>query len=176
MDDLKTVLSQIQKESQSLMQAALAYSGDKVERAAQADDLAERLQALQERVEGAAADRPELTLLWETIERDLIFVKFAATEEVPEPADQVASEAAAINREAFELAKAVVQGQISPETCQAQVRQLDQRIQDLVGKPGQESPEVQTALAEADLDLTYAFAGGKGATSVRLARYLQTIE
>lgn len=183
MEDLKVILSQLHEESQALMQAALAYAGDEVERAAQAGDLEERLEALREHYELAAADRPELTVLWQAIERDLIFVQFAATEEQPEPADeqpepanQVASEATAINQAAFALAKAVVRGEISQEDCQASVRELDQRIQGLVGKPGQESPEVQAALAEADLDLTYAYEGGKGAMSLRMAQFLQASE
>ena len=176
MDDLKKLLTQLHEESQALMQAALAYAGDEAERAAQASELEKRYEALRTQYELVAADRPELTVLWQAIERDLIFVQFAATEEQAEPADQVASEAAAINQEAFALAKAVKRGEISQANCQAKVRELDQRIQDLVGQPGQESPDVQAALAEADLDLTYAYEGGQGAMSLRMAHFLQASE
>jgi hypothetical protein len=177
MSDLKSTLNEIREETRRMTQAALDESGDPAVRAERARELDEQLQATREELEAAGPERDQLEAVWSAIERDLIFLQFDAGQDEGEesPAGDTVARALAINREAFELAKGVIHGRIDQQERQDRVRELDDRMQGLVGLPGQDSPEAQHALSEADLDLTFAYEGGKGAMSLRVQRYLEEI-
>ena len=46
-------------------------------------------------------------------------------------------------------------------------------MKELAHRPGNEAPEVQKALGDADLDLTFVYDGGKGPMSLRMHRFMQ---
>jgi len=182
MDDLKSKLSDLYAETQSLTQDALEESGDADARAARARELDEQLRALRAELDQVESDQAELERIWEAAERDVIFLLFEAGESQEEPAqgevtaEDVTARAMAISADAFDLAKAVIHKQIGQEERQKRVQELDQRLVDLAGLPGQDSPEVQEALSEADLDLNFAYEGGSGPMSLRVHHYLEGLK
>jgi hypothetical protein len=182
MNDLKETLSSLHDETQAMVNEALDNAGDPSHRGAHAQELEKKLQTLREELDKSDQAQDELEIIWQAVERDLIFLLFEAGEEQETTetkeitADDVRSRAIAINTEAFELVKAVIHNQIDQEERQKRVRELDQRLVDLVGMPGRDAPEVQHALSEADLDLTYAYNGGVGAMSLRVNRYLEQLD
>jgi hypothetical protein len=67
----------------------------------------------------------------------------------------------------------MVGGQVDQSKLQEKVLELDKRLKELAHLPGHEAPDVQKALGDADLDLTFVYAGGKGAMSIRMHRFMQ---
>lgn len=175
--NLKAELANMLEESQRLTYEELDGTGDKVKRHERAHQMCRCLEALREEIDAVPEeDRDELESLWQAVERDLVFLIFAADEEQaqePEPVQDIVLLARQINLEAFELAKQVIHGQIGVAERQSKFYELDQRIIDLVGLPGRDEPAVQRILNEAILELNFAYNGGNGASSLRVQQYIQ---
>lgn len=174
--DLSQALTQLATEAHRLAEDELDDRGDSTERYRQARSLNERLLALRSQVDSAPPDgRALLDDTWRAAERDLIFLLNAAeSTSPPDMSQDVTALARQISAEAFDLAVALATGKADKATLQPKVLALDERLKKLAHMPGHDAPAVQQALSDADLDMNYVFAGGKGSTSVRLAQYLQS--
>lgn len=175
--ELEQELTQLENKAHRLAEEELDEIGDRTERYEAARSLNDRLMSLRGQVDSApAAERAELDDIWRAAERDLIFLLFAAGQAETAAAPQdVSSLARQLSAEAFELARTMVSGQVDPSKLQEKVLELDKRLKELAHLPGHEAPDVQRALSEADLDLTFVYAGGKGAMSLRMHRFMQDL-
>ena len=172
--ELEQELTQLKSEADRLAEEELDETGNRTERYEAARALNDRLMSLRGQVDAApAVERAELDELWRAAERNLIFLLFAAGQAEAAAPQDLGSLARQLSTEAFELAQTMVSGQVDPSKLQEKVLELDKRLKELAHLPGHEAPDVQKALGEADLDLTFVYAGGKGAMSLRMHRFMQ---
>ena len=173
--ELGEELTQLKSEAHRLAEEELDETGNRTERYEAARSLNDRLISLRGQVDAApAAERAELDDVWRAAERDLTFLLFAADQAETAAAPQdLTSLARQLSAEAFELGLTMVTSQVDPSKLQEKVLELDKRLKELAHRPGHDAPEVQKALSDADLDLTFVYAGGKGAMSIRMHRFMQ---
>ena len=188
--ELERELTQLKSEADRLAGEELDGTGDRTERYKAARSLNDRLISLRAQVDSApAADGEELDDIWQAAERNLIFLLFSAdqAETSADQAETLADQAEAatpkdlpslarqLSTEAFELGKTMLAGQVELSELQAKVLELDKRLKELAHRPGNEAPDVQKALSDADLDLTFVYEGGKAPMSLRMHRFIQSL-
>lgn len=92
----------------------------------------------------------------------------------PAPLSEPVVEAARrIRAEALELVRQyLAHGQLLA-AIEQRAEDLDRQIRALAGQPGQDAPDVQRYLSDADLDIGFIYAGGRGASSVEAQQLIQ---
>ena len=174
--ELERELTQLKSEADRLAGEELDGTGDRTERYKAARSLNDRLISLRAQVDSApAADREELDDIWQAAERNLIFLLFSADQAEAATPKDLPSLARQLSTEAFELGKTMLAGQVELSELQAKVLELDKRLKELAHRPGNEAPDVQKALSDADLDLTFVYEGGKAPMSLRMHRFIQSL-
>jgi succinate dehydrogenase flavin-adding protein (antitoxin of CptAB toxin-antitoxin module) len=174
-ETLYQTIEQLKATVHALAQEELAETGDTASRYQAVPNLVEEASSLNLQVATLPVDqRRRLENLLRTIDYELTFLTFSAgqaaakTEKTQDASDVFRK----FSDEVFNFTKEFVDKKINLADAQRRVKELDQRFKELAKLPGHETPEIQQLLSEADLELTYIFNNGKGATSLRLNRYL----
>ena len=161
----------------NLVREELEETGDQAARNLAARQIMEKVPSLRTQVESAPEEqRPRLEILLRGIDHDLTFLTYTANQTAAKEAKTLdtVSIISQFSEEVFALAKAFVDHEIELADTQQRVKELDQRFKELAKLPGHEAPEIQRLLSEADLELTYIYNGGKGASSLRLDHYIHS--
>jgi len=175
-DALYQSLLKIKDEVHNLVREELEEIGDQSARSLIARKYSEEVPSLRTQVASTSEEqRPRLENMLRAIDNDLIFLLYSANQ----TASREAKAQDPINiirqfsEDVFTLAKAFVNKEVSLTDTQQRVKEFDIRFKELAKLPGHETPECQRLLSEADLELTFIYNGGKGATSLRLDHYIQ---
>lgn len=174
---LYQTLKQVKETVHNLVLEELEETGDQAARYQAARQIMEKVPSLHTQVESAPEEqRPRLEILLRGIDHDLTFLTYTANQTAAKEAktQDTVSIIRQFSEEVFTLAKAFVNHEIELADTQQRVKEFDRRFKELAKLPGHEAPEIQRLLSEADLELTYIFNGGKGATSLRLDHYIHS--
>lgn len=175
LETLTKEIIQLKDQIHALVVEELDQVGDPKTRYTETRVLAEKVSDLKKHLETIPEKkRPFFQAMFYQIDPDLIFLDYAANkaESLAETSTDVFGVIRQFSEEVFTLARALLEGKISPAEAQGKVKDFDTRFQEIAKLPGHETPEMQQLLSEADLELTWIFNGGKGPTSLRLNRLM----